>query len=132
MEWLMALIMYVHPEPYSFKCVEYLSNYDGDTITVNINEVHPIMGKKIPVRIRGIDTPEIRSKCKYEALQAKDYVTHQMRKTSCITLKDVKRGSFFRLVADVWVKTETGEQNLGSNLLKKGLAVKYGEKTCNK
>jgi len=50
----------------NFYDVEYVRNYDGDTITVNINDVHPLLGDNINIRVRGIDTPEIRGKCQYE------------------------------------------------------------------
>ena len=46
----------------TFRCVEYVRNYDGDTITVNIPNTPPIIGIKMPIRISGIDTPEIKGK----------------------------------------------------------------------
>ena len=53
----------------------YVRNYDGDTITFNLPNLHPIIGKKIRVRLNGIDTPEIKGKCdkeKYDAEQARE------------------------------------------------------------
>ena len=44
----------------------YVRNYDGDTITFNLPNLHPIIGKKIRVRLNGIDTPEIKGKCDKE------------------------------------------------------------------
>jgi endonuclease YncB( thermonuclease family) len=44
----------------SFSGVEYVRNYDGDTMTVNIPGVHPLFGNEIGIRVRGIDTLEIR------------------------------------------------------------------------
>ena len=55
----------------------YIRNYDGDTITFNLPKLHPIIGKKIRVRLSGIDTPEIRGKCdkeRYNAEQAREMV----------------------------------------------------------
>lgn len=49
-----------------FSCVKYLKNYDGDTTTFEIPNVHPLIGQNISVRVRGIDTPEIRTKDKCE------------------------------------------------------------------
>jgi micrococcal nuclease len=46
--------------------VSFVKNYDGDTITVNIPGQHPVFGNEISVRIKGIDTPEIRSKSSCE------------------------------------------------------------------
>ena len=51
----------------------YVRNYDGDTITFNLPNLHPIIGKNIRVRLNGIDTPEIKGICdkeKYDAEQA--------------------------------------------------------------
>ena len=54
-----------------------ISVYDGDTFRVDINSLPPIVGKNIPIRVNGVDTPEIRGKCQYEkdlALEARDFV----------------------------------------------------------
>ena len=40
-----------------FRCVKYVRNYDGDTITFNIPNLHPLFGKSISVRVRGINAP---------------------------------------------------------------------------
>ena len=40
--------------------IEVIRIYDGDTFFVNIPDVHWLIGSNISVRIRGIDTPEIR------------------------------------------------------------------------
>lgn len=39
-----------------------VSVYDGDTMTVTIPDVPPLLGENIPVRVRGIDTPEMKDK----------------------------------------------------------------------
>ena len=44
----------------NFSGVEYVRNYDGDTMTVNIPGVHPLFENEIGIRVRGIDTLEIR------------------------------------------------------------------------
>ena len=54
-----------------------ISVYDGDTFRVDIDSLPPIVGKNIPIRLNGVDTPEIRGKCQYEkdlALKARDFV----------------------------------------------------------
>ena len=45
----------------TFKCVEYVSNYDGDTLTVTIPGHHQLFGLLVSVRLNGIDTPERRT-----------------------------------------------------------------------
>ena len=45
---------------------KYISAYDGDTFRVDIAEIHPLIGLNLPIRLRGVDTPEIRGKCDQE------------------------------------------------------------------
>jgi endonuclease YncB( thermonuclease family) len=67
----------------------YVRNYDGDTITFNLPNLHPIIGKNIRIRLNGIDTPEIKGICdkeKHDADQASDMVGD--------ILKDVDKDNF--------------------------------------
>ena len=103
----------------------YVRNYDGDTITFNLPNLHPIIGNKIHIRINGIDTPEIRGKCdkeKYNAQQARDMVAEILKDAEHIDLKNMERGKYFRIVADVYVDGE----NLAEALVDAGMAVRYG------
>jgi endonuclease YncB( thermonuclease family) len=105
----------------------YVRNYDGDTITFNLPKLHPIIGKKISIRVDGIDTPEIKGKCekeKYEAQQTRDMVADILMDAEQITLKNMKRGKYFRIVADVIVDGE----NLSDMLIEAGVAIKYSGK----
>ena len=82
----------------------YVRNYDGDTITFNLPNLHPIIGNKIAIRVNGIDTSEIRGKCdkeKYDAEQAKGMVEEFLKDAERIDLKNMERGKYFRIVADV-------------------------------
>jgi len=45
---------------------EVTSIYDGDTFRANINGWHELIGKNVSIRVNGIDTPEIRTKCDKE------------------------------------------------------------------
>ncbi len=108
----------------------YVRNYDGDTITFNLPGLHPIIGEKISIRVNGIDTPEIRGKCekeKYDAQQAKELVADILKDAEQITLKNMERGKYFRIVADVLVD---GEDLVGI-LIEAGMAIRYegGKKT---
>ena len=110
----------------------YVSNYDGDTITFNLPGLHPIIGEKISIRVNGIDTPEIRGKCekeKYDAQQAKEMVADILKDAETIDLKNIERGKYFRIVADVFVDGES----LADELIEAGMAVWYdgGKKTHN-
>lgn len=109
---------------YEFKNVKYVKNYDGDTITFNIDGVHPFFGNNIRVRLARIDAPEINSKNKEEKLKAlitKKYVSNVLSNAKKIELKDTKRCKYFRIIADVIVDGKS----LSDDLLEKQLAVKY-------
>ena len=112
----------------NFRCVKYVKNYDADTITFNIPSTHPLLGKKINIRVYGVDTPELRTKnrCeKIKALEAKSIVTNLLIKANRIDLENVQRGKYFRIVADV----KFDGNSLKNYLLKQGLAYKYYGKT---
>lgn len=60
----------------------------------------------LPQRVRGVDTPEIRGRCEAEktkAREARDYVAGLLAAAQQIELRNVARGKYFRLVADVVV-----------------------------
>jgi len=102
----------------------YVRNYHGDTITFNLPSLHPIIGEKISIRVNGIETPEIKGKCekeKYDAKQVKEMVTDILKDAEQITLKNMERGKYFRIAADVIVDGE----NLADILIEAGMAVRY-------
>ncbi len=97
-----------------------ISVYDGDTFRVNINSLPPIVGKNIPIRVNGVDTPEIRGKCQYEknlALKARDFVRDKLSNAKEIKLTNLQRGKYFRVVANVLVDGVSLEQELLDNEL---------------
>ena len=108
----------------NFSGVEYVRNYDGDTMTVNIPGVHPLFGNEIGIRVRGIDTLEIRVKYSFEKQKVKETKTlieGILNHANEITLHDIEREKYFRIVASVIVDG----QNLSDLLLAKKLAVPY-------
>lgn len=107
-----------------FRCVKFLDNYDGDTFNVNIPRIHQFFGKKVPIRIKGIDAPErySDSPCEKEkALEAKKVIHDLLVQASEIELRNTQRGKYFRIVADVYVDGKS----LADELLYLGLAVPY-------
>ena len=101
-----------------------ISVYDGDTFRVDIDSLPPIVGKNIPIRLNGVDTPEIRGKCKYEkdlAIKARDFVRNKLANAKEIKLNNLQRGKYFRVVANVIVDGVSLEQELLDN----ELAYKY-------
>ena len=110
----------------SFKCVKFISNYDGDTITVSIPGQHELFGKEVSIRLNGIDTPEKRTqnKCEKDLSQiATDYLRYRILKSrsGLIELRDIQRGKYFRIVAEVWVNG----RNLNRAMVRRNLAVEY-------
>ena len=108
-----------------------ISVYDGDTFRVNIDSLSPIVGKNIPVRLEGVDTPEINGKCQYEkdlAIEARDFVRNKLSKAKEIKLNEIQRGKYFRVVAKVFIDGVSLEKEL----LDRNLAYKYkGGKKIN-
>lgn len=100
------------------------SVYDGDTFRVDVAGWPSIIGTNIPIRVAGVDTPEIKGKCRSEialATQARDFAAQMLRSGQPIFLTNIRRGKYFRLVANVWV----GEHNLAQVLIKNGLGRAY-------
>ena len=97
-----------------------ISVYDGDTFRVDIDSLPPIVGKNISIRLNGVDTPEIRGKCKYEkdlAIKARDFVRNKLANAKEIKLNNLQRGKYFRVVANVIVDGVSLEQELLDNEL---------------
>ncbi|QQM30991.1 thermonuclease family protein [Martelella lutilitoris] len=98
---------------------------DGDTIVV---EARPWPGQIVEtsVRIRGVDTPELRSSCAAErqaASIAKDYVISLLRAGETVQLRQIAGDKYFgRVVADVALPDD---RDLSSLLLEGGFAVSY-------
>ena len=103
---------------------EITSIYDGDTFRANIENYPPIVGDNVPIRVLGIDTPEIRGKCQAEKEKAKDarlFTVNQLTQARRIELVDIQRGKYFRLLAVVLIDGVS----LGESLIEQGLAVPY-------
>ena len=103
---------------------EVTSIYDGDTFRVNIKGYPDIVGKRISIRVNGIDTPEMRGKCQKEkdlARKAKQFTVNKLRTAKKIELRNMQRGKYFRIVADVYIDNK----NLTTMLINQKLGVKY-------
>ena len=132
---LNSIIVESNAEDYSDVSVSRIIKViDGDTFRVDINEFPDIIGKNIRIRILGIDAPEINGKCAFEkelAIKARDFVQILLDNADSVILKNLDRGNFFRLLAEVIVDGK----NLGELLIAKDLAVRYqGKKSswCTK
>jgi micrococcal nuclease len=114
--------------PDRLSCVEYVRNYDGDTITFNIQQVHPLFGDEIKVRVEGVDAAEMSSDndCeKIVAERAKAEVKELLSGAERVDLIDAQRDKYFRVLADVIYDG----RSLKEYLLKRNLAIPYDGKT---
>ncbi len=116
--------------------VTMVSCYDADTCRVNLprsafndNWAYQLFGHNIPIRVEGIDTPEIRGKCQKEkdlAYEARDLVRGLLNNAQSITLtidenpKEV-RGKYFRIVGSLIADGV----DISDLLIQKNLAVLY-------
>jgi len=122
---LLCNALHSYAETYGdYQGAVYIRNYDGNTITFNLPGLHPIISEKISIRVNGIDTPEIKGKCekeKYDAKQAQQMVADILKDADQIVLRNMERGKYFRIAADVIVDGE----NLGDILVETGVAIRY-------
>ena len=108
----------------SVSIAEVTSIYDGDTFRANIPDYPPIIGQHMSIRIKGVDTPEMRGKCEQEKLlarKAKQYTLMALSNAKTIELRNMQRGKYFRIVAEVYADG----QSVGDGLVREGLAVVY-------
>ncbi|AZQ85912.1 thermonuclease family protein [Colwellia sp. Arc7-635] len=102
--------------------------YDGDTFRVDIDQWPALIDKNAPIRINNIDTPELRAKCPDEkrlALLAKAFTKTKLQHAEVIELKNLNRGKYFRITADVFIDGES----LADSLLAAGFARIYSGKS---
>lgn len=100
------------------------SVYDADTFRVDIDGWPDIIGKNIPIRVNGVDAAEIRGKCpteKQQARDARDYTRAFLEQGQAIELRNIERGKYFRLIADVYVDGNS----LSEALIESGHAREY-------
>ncbi|MDP3846298.1 MAG: thermonuclease family protein [Pseudomonas sp.] len=112
------------PDYGSVRVDEVTSIYDGDTLRVTIRAWPAVAGERVPVRLYGIDTPEMRDKRPrvYDlAKRAKQFSVARLRGAKRVELRQIRRDKYFRLLAEVWVDG----LNLSDLLLKAGLAKPY-------
>jgi micrococcal nuclease len=122
--WAAAPVNSCEHDSRTFRCVQYIKNYDADTITVKIPGVHPLIGEKISVRVAGVDAAEMKSKtsCEYQsARDARKLVESQLKRAKNIELRNVQRDKYFRILADVAVDGVL----IKDLLVKNKLAVAY-------
>ncbi|NIY77272.1 thermonuclease family protein [Thalassospira sp. HF15] len=115
---------------YDWPLRDYRGNYayDGDTIYVALPGL-PAEIAKMSVRVRGVDTPEIRGKCESEkqlAQQARDYARQRLKSARSVQFCEPEWGRYGgRVVASVRIDGSP----LDLELINQGLARPYDGKT---
>ena len=99
--------------------------YDGDTFTIacKLNEIKDDSYFRFSVRLKNIDTPEIKSKDEKEkkaAINAKNELSNKIL-NKWVELKNISYDKYGRILADVIYENE----NISCWLLKNKLGVYY-------
>jgi micrococcal nuclease len=103
--------------------------YDGDTFSVTINQWPEIIGKNISIRLKNVDTPEMKGACYQEVLkarEAKKFTVQGLRNAKKVELRNMSRDKYFRIDADVFIDGKDLTQELINNQL--GVAYSGGVK----
>ena len=124
--FFVLLISEIHAEYYKDEIKDFtvVKVRDGDTFVINIENVPDVFGKNIAVRIRGIDTPEIKDKreeIRNIAIKAKEELERLLTSGEKVVLYNLGRDKYFRLLASVKV----GDIDVAEYMIKKGLAKSY-------
>jgi endonuclease YncB( thermonuclease family) len=110
----------------NFCRVKIVKVYDGDTFYVDIPKLHPLFGKRLGIRVFGVDTPELRGGSEYEkqmAKKAKAFTHNFLSGNKKVDLKECVRGKYFRIVCKVYAN----DKSLSEELINNSLAVPYKE-----
>lgn len=109
-------------EPTPLQVVNVTSVYDGDTFKVNLNCDPDIFCKNISIRPTGYDAIELRGATnKADSIAARDQLRDLLENAQRIELRNVQRGKYFRLVADVYIDNVS----LSEIMLATGLVKRY-------
>lgn len=103
---------------------EVTSIYDADTFRVNIDQWPPLIGHRMSIQLDGVDAPEIKGNCpkeKEQAKKAKQLTVAFLRSAKTIELRNMKRGKYFRIIAEVY----GDNKSLAGYLIKSGLVREY-------
>jgi micrococcal nuclease len=95
-----------------------ISVYDGDTVTALVDLGFGITNK-IKIRLKGINTPEIRGSERPRGLISRDFLRKKVLNKDVIveTFKD-KKGKYGRYIGTLWLD----EENVNELLVEQGYA----------
>ena len=102
-----------------------VSVYDGDTIRVDIDLGFGTWLHNQPLRLYGINAPEIRGPQRPEGLKTRDWLRERLPEGTPIILESYKdrTGKYGRWLATIWSEGE----NLNELMVELGLAEVYGK-----
>ena len=110
--------------PAALLLIAVLSVHDGDTVTVNLPCDVAVVCAKMPVRIFGIDTPELRDKrpaLKLLAQKARARLIELTSSAHKVEMLAISRDKYFRLDAHVY----SDGVSVAKTLTDEGLARPY-------
>ena len=122
MRYLLLLLAFV-PAQAGYTDVPLRRVIDGDTIVVDLPCKDELACKKMPIRLFGLDTPELRADCPEEkqlALRAKAHLEAFLQDKQ-IDLHDCKRDDFYRLICTV----KADDKDAATELIEAGFARFY-------
>lgn len=97
---------------------------DGDCFVCDVDEWPPIIGLRVPIRIAHMDAPELndtRAAVRALAHRAKRFLEHTLERASIVELRNIRRGKYFRITAEVYVDGHC----LADLLIAHGFALPY-------
>lgn len=108
---------------------------DGDTIDVTV-DLGFFLTSRMRVRLRGVDTPEIRGPERPEGLKVKAFVQEKLPVGKQVVINTYKLGKYGRYIADLffhesnddWREILDSGINLNQLLLEKGMAEPISSK----
>ncbi len=105
---ILAILFFGLSLAQNLKVKKVINIYDGDTIRVDLDCELEIFCKNIPIRLYGIDTPEMRGKNadKPNAIKARDFLKEALKNAQTVELHNVQRGKYFRIVAKLMLDGE--------------------------
>lgn len=123
--WLTSSVSFALPQSVIITPSAIASIYDGDTFHAYIQGITPRGERSTRIRIRHLDTPEIKGKCPAEikgALAARAKARQWLMQASTIQLSHLGYDRYGRLLATV---TLNGQQSYANKMIQQGLARPY-------
>lgn len=118
----------IRAEVANLYAAEVVDVYDGDTVTMDVL-IWKDQTVTAKVRLKGIDTPEIRGKCAKEkklAIKARDFLSNLTLGTltilEAIPYEKSATGKYGRIIGTLWTPTK---KNINLMMIEKGYARAY-------